>query len=126
MQLKDYSTKCLKMSNKRYIFKGVIIMPLSIFRPTLGKYEYDVKISPADNMLYLSVAQKHQVWRVESLEAQDVGDPRLNKIIFAGNGERCLPGDTKDRCGDDGVAINARLNYPKGSYFLWLKDMFES
>ena len=74
-----------------------------------------MKISPADNMLYLSVAQKHQVWRVESLELRDVGDPKLNKIVVAGNGERCLPGDIKEKCGDDGLAINARLNYPKGN-----------
>ena len=66
-------------------------------------------------MLYLSVAQKHQVWRVESLETRNVGDPQLNKIIIAGNGERCLPGDLHDNCGDEGLAINARLNYPKGN-----------
>ena len=69
-------------------------------------------------MLYLSVAQKHQVWRVESLEPLDVGDPKLNQIVVAGNGNRCLPGDTNDRCGDDGPAINARLNYPKGNYLV--------
>ena len=81
-----------------------------------GSYEYDMKISPADNMLYLSVPQKYQVWRVEALDPRDVGDPKLNKITFAGNGERCIPGDTNDQCGDDGLAVNARLNFPKGTY----------
>ena len=84
------------------------------FRSREGSYEYDIKISPADNMLYLSVAKKHQVWRVESLESRDVGDPKMNKIVTVGNGERCLPGD-RDKCGDDGLAVNARLNYPKGN-----------
>jgi hypothetical protein len=83
-----------------------------------GSYEYDMKISPADNMLYLSVPQKYQVWRVEALDPRDVGDPKLNKITVAGNGERCIPGDTTDQCGDNGLAVNARLNFPKGTYLI--------
>ena len=94
-----------------------------------GAYDYDMKISPADDMLYISVPQKYQVWRVESLEPGDVGDPKMNKIVVAGNGERCIPGDTKDRCGDDGLATMARLNFPKGilfSYILNLINIFNS
>ena len=88
------------------------------FRSMQGSYDYDMKISPADDMLYISVPQKYQVWRVESLEPGDVGDPKMNKVIVVGNGERCIPGDTKDRCGDDGPATMARLNFPKGNFYV--------
>ena len=77
-----------------------------------------MKISPADDMLYISVPQKYQVWRVESQEQDRVGYPKLNKEVVAGNGLRCIPG-AEDRCGDDGLATKARLNFPKGQYIIF-------
>ena len=82
-----------------------------------GSYQYDMKISPADNMLYLSVPQKYQVWRIEALDPRDVGEPKLNKITVAGTGKRCITGDTKNKCGDNGLAVNALLDFPKGKFF---------
>ena len=88
------------------------------YRSEQSSYEYDMKISPADDMLYISVPQKYQVWRVESQEQDRVGYPKLNKEVVAGNGLRCIPG-AEDRCGDDGLATKARLNFPKGQYIIF-------
>ena len=83
------------------------------FEATQSSFEYDLKISPADNSLYLSHAQRHQVWKVLSDDMSEENDPKYNFEVVVGTGKRCLPGD-QDNCGDGQLATKARLNYPKG------------
>ena len=72
-------------------------------KPSQGSYQYDLKVSPADGMLYIAHAEERQIWRVYEGEHQ----------IVAGTGQRCVPGD-RDACGNGGPALRARLDYPKG------------
>ena len=72
---------------------------------------YDLEVSPADGMLYIAMAEKRQIWRVEDVERPK--DVAKNWKVFAGNGQRCVLGDS-DACGDGGPATDARLAYPKG------------
>ena len=76
-------------------------------------YQYHLCVSPADGMLYISDAEKHQILR--TLTLTDVKDPRLNIEPVVGNGERCIPGD-EGNCGDEGPADKAKLAHPKGIY----------
>ena len=63
-------------------------------------------VSPLDGSVYVSDPEAHQVLRL--------GATRDHlPVVVVGSGQRCLPGD-KNRCGDGGQAIHARLTYPKG------------
>jgi len=84
----------------------------SIFRSAQGAYDYDLTISPANNLLYLSNAKKHQIWKIEILDGEKLKDPKTNWKPVVGTGERCVPGVSQD-CGDGGPALEARLDYPK-------------
>ena len=81
------------------------------FEDTQRAFDYDLTLSPFDGKLYLSNAKKHQIWALKSLVRKDVKNPRKNWDIVVGTGDRCVPGDD---CGDDGLALKAKLNYPKG------------
>ena len=43
-----------------------------------------------------------------------VMDLKSNYEVVAGTGTKCIPGGSRDRCGDGGLAVEARLSYPKG------------
>ena len=87
---------------------------------------YDLKISPADDRLYIAHAEKRQVWRLLSEDADEIdGDYAENFEVIVGNGERCIPGDD-DVCGDGGPAKQARLSYPKGIAIAVDKTMYIS
>merc|ERR1740128_1095554 len=68
-------------------------------------------MSPADDGIYLTNSEAHQVWRVGRLE--NVDKPEENLHIIAGTGEKCTPGD-REKCGDGGPARQAKLTFPKG------------
>jgi len=71
-------------------------------------------LSPVDNVLYISDPESHQIIRVRSLNEEEPAiDPEHNWEPVVGSGERCLPGD-EAHCGDDGLARDAKLAYPKG------------
>ena len=89
-------------------------------------FEYDLKISPADNMLYVSHAHRHQIWKVLTLLPDEIDDPKNNKEVAVGTGERCLPGDVIGQCGDGGPALEAKLNFPKGVAIAVDKTMYIS
>lgn len=79
------------------------------FGASQGSYHYDLKISPLDGRLYITHAERRQILRI-----LDESDSSLDNVeVVVGNGLRCIPGD-QDDCGDNGPALNARLNYPKG------------
>ena len=87
------------------------------FASSQGSFHYDMKVSAVDNHLYLSHAERRQIWKF-SLE--DIDDDEYsgnfehnNDNVVAGTGERCLPG-AADACGDGRPAAEARLDYPKG------------
>ena len=42
-----------------------------------------------------------------------VVDLKTNYEVVAGTGVKCIPG-ARDHCGDGGLAVEARLSYPKG------------
>ena len=71
-----------------------------------------MSISPADNLLYLSHAKKHQIWKIENLDGEKIKETKNNFKPVVGTGERCIPG-SGDSCGDGGPANEARLDYPK-------------
>ena len=81
------------------------------FEDSLRDFDYDLCVSPQDGALYLSHAKKHQVWKLKSLERKEIRNPSANWEIAVGTGDRCVPGD---ECGDNGPALKAKLNYPKG------------
>ena len=47
------------------------------------------------------------------INPDDFSRPERNYEPYVGSGERCLPGDEID-CGDDALARDAKLQYPKG------------
>ena len=61
--------------------------------------------------MYVSDPEAHQVLRL--INTTNVLDPTNNTEPVVGNGLRCLPGD-RSKCGDGGLALHARLTYPKG------------
>ena len=95
------------------------------FRSAQESYDYDISMSPADNLLYLSHAKKHQIWKIETLDGEKIKDPRNNWKPIVGTGERCLPGSV-DNCGDGGQAVDARLDYPKSVAISIDKTMYIS
>ena len=79
-------------------------------------YKYFMTVSPVDGQLYLS---DHRNYRIIKVRSQDqVKDVMTNFDPVAGTGEQCIPGD-RERCGDNGPAVNAKLFYPKGTSFLF-------
>ncbi|XP_063885071.1 teneurin-m-like isoform X4 [Scylla paramamosain] len=73
---------------------------------TSVSYRYHMAVSPLDGTVYMSDPEAHQVLRLGATR----DDP---PVVVVGSGQRCLPGD-KNRCGDGGLSIHARLTYPKG------------
>jgi len=74
-------------------------------------YKYFMTVSSLDGKLYISDYQTRRIIRVKTMGA--VRELTQNYEVIAGTGEQCIPGDA-DKCGDGGLAINARLSYPKG------------
>ena len=74
-------------------------------------YKYFMTVSPLDGKLYVSDYQSKQIMRVKTMGA--VRELDRNYEVVAGSGEQCVPGE-KEKCGDDGKALNAKLFYPKG------------
>lgn len=70
-------------------------------------------LSSVANVLYISDPESHQIIRVKSLSDDATIEPEQNWEAFVGSGERCLPGD-EAHCGDDALARDAKLAYPKG------------
>jgi len=74
-------------------------------------YKYFMTVSPVDGKLYISDHQSLRILRVKTMGA--VRDLAHNFEVIAGTGEQCVPGE-KEMCGDNGPAVSAKLNYPKG------------
>lgn len=74
-------------------------------------YKYYMTVNTVDGMLYISDFMSHQIIRVKTMGP--VRDLKHNYEVVAGNGEECTPGEL-DLCGDNGLAIDARLRHPKG------------
>jgi YD repeat-containing protein len=102
--------------------EGAIFTVLE-FESAQRAFDYDLTLSPADNMLYLSHAKKHQIWRIKSLDKKEIRNPGTNWEPVVGTGDRCVPGDG---CGDNGPASKAQLNYPKGLAISVDKTMYIS
>ena len=77
-------------------------------------YKYYMTVSPKDGRLYIADYQGLRILRVKTMGS--VRDLALNFEVIAGTGEQCVPGD-RERCGDGGLGANAKLFYPKGTYF---------
>lgn len=70
-------------------------------------------VSPVDGRLYISDYMSYKIIRVKTMgPVRSLTD---NSEDVAGNGEECTPGE-ENLCGDGGLAIQARLRYPKGLY----------
>ena len=76
-------------------------------------YKYFMTVSPLDGKLYISDYQSKKILRVKTMGA--VRDLTENMGVIAGTGDQCVPGD-KNKCGDNGPAVNADLFYPKGKH----------
>ena len=76
-------------------------------------YKYFMTVSPLDGKLYISDYQSKKILRVKTMGA--VRDLTENMEVIAGTGDQCVPGD-KNKCGDNGPAVNADLFYPKGKH----------
>ncbi|XP_069961217.1 teneurin-m-like isoform X2 [Cherax quadricarinatus] len=87
------------------------VITVARLNETRVSYRYHVAVSPLDGSVYVSDPEAHQVLKLTSTSS--VLDPHHNAIAVAGSGQRCLPGD-RNKCGDGGYAIHARLTYPKG------------
>jgi len=83
-------------------------------------YKYFMTVSPKDGRLYITDYQSLRVIRVKTMGS--VRDLAANYEVIAGTGDQCIPGD-KDRCGDGGMAINAKLFYPKGENTLIFSEL---
>ena len=59
-----------------------------VLRSDQSSFEYDLKISPADNTLYLSHGHGHQVWKILELDPDMIDDVEANKEVVAGTGKR--------------------------------------
>ncbi|XP_045622764.2 teneurin-m isoform X2 [Procambarus clarkii] len=87
------------------------VITVARLNETRVSYRYHVAVSPLDGSVYVSDPEAHQVLKLAATE--NVPDPHHNTIAVVGSGQRCLPGD-RNKCGDGGYAIHARLTYPKG------------
>jgi len=94
-------------------FFEVYVFSCTFFSATQVSYQYYLCLSPTDGNLYVSDPEKHQILRVLNLNV--VNDPLANSEVVAGSGERCVPGDMSN-CGDNGLAVEAKLSHPKGTY----------
>ena len=105
----------------RRVFPDGRVKTVFKFASNQGSFHYDIKVSATDNYLYLSHAERRQIWRLripEDNEAKrnedyDYEDEDVEIEIVAGTGERCLPG-AKDACGNGLRATQARFDSPKG------------
>ena len=68
-------------------------------------------MSPVSGNVYISDPEAHQILKVRNPD--DFEHPEQNYMTYVGSGERCLPGD-EIGCGDDALARDAKLQYPKG------------
>merc|ERR1719225_1145986 len=108
---------------RRVMPNGKDVFTIFKFDDTQRAFDYDLTVSPADSQLYLSHAKKHQVWKLKSLEKKDIRSIESNWEAVVGTGERCVPNDL---CGDQGPALKAKLNYPKGLAISIDKTMYIS
>ena len=96
---------------------------MCIFSSSQGSFLYEISISPADDSVYMTNSERHQVWRI--LGVDDVDSPVDNWEVVVGTGERCVPGDPAN-CGDGGPASAAKLSFPKGLAISVDKTMYIS
>ncbi|RUS82250.1 hypothetical protein EGW08_009988 [Elysia chlorotica] len=73
-------------------------------------YPYYMTVSPVDGRLYITDFMERKIKRVRNMGP--VPDLARNFDLVAGTGDICTP--SEDRCGDGGLAVNAKLSYPKG------------
>ena len=99
------------------------IYNIPIFSSSQGSFLYEISISPADDSVYMTNSERHQVWRI--LRVEDVKNPADNWEVMVGTGERCVPGE-KGNCGDGGMALEAKLSFPKGLAISVDKTMYIS
>ena len=78
-------------------------------------------VSPVDGRLYICDHEHWKILRVRTMGP--VSDLNGNYEVVAGTGEECKPGEV-DKCGDGGLAVNARLKYPKGICTLFNVNFF--
>lgn len=74
-------------------------------------YLYHMAVSPYDGALYISHPESNQIIKVKN--EHDATDLERNWVAVVGSGEHCSPGD-EAHCGDNGLAKDAKLAYPKG------------
>ena len=84
------------------IYAQLIMLNYFYFSSTQGSFLYDISISPADDSIYMTNSESHQVWRI--LKVEDVESPLNNWEVVAGTGERCVPGDLNN-CGDGVIVV---------------------
>ena len=85
-------------------------------------YSYYLAVSPVDGALYVSDCERKQILRVTTVAEDQLVNPssaplgglESNFEIVVGSGEPCLPADP-EMCGDGGLALEARLVFPKGN-----------
>ena len=85
-------------------------------------YKYFMTVSPLDGKLYISDYQSKKILRVKTMGA--VRELTENMEVIAGTGDQCVPGD-KNKCGDNGPAVNADLFYPKGIFISSYSQIIE-
>ncbi|CRK90588.1 CLUMA_CG004290, isoform A [Clunio marinus] len=90
----------------RRIFPNQTVVTVAQLSATQVSYQYYLTVSPADGHLYISDPEKYQVLKVTEL-----ANNSMEAVV--GSGHRCIPGD-EEKCGDGGLAKNARLSHPKG------------
>ncbi|XP_070560320.1 teneurin-3-like [Ptychodera flava] len=83
---------------------------------TRPKQRYYMAVNPRTGLLYISDSTRRQVLYIDPSTGEEK--------VFAGTGERCPPWE--NGCGDNGLAVNAKLNTPKGILGFYLFIRFQS
>lgn len=75
--------------------------------------QYYFAVDPATGVLFISLPLRRQIWQVNSEYAVDSAE---NYRVFVGDGDACAPSRLNDenQCGDNDLAVNAKLTLPKG------------
>lgn len=89
-----------------------IAFPILEFDVEDISHNYYMILNPVTGNLIISIPLKKQIIEISNFD-EDMDSKKLttNFDIIAGNGNSCPP---EDFCGDDGLAEDAQLTYPKG------------